>query len=180
MSTPGTAQQSRRVPAGGIASAAGLIAGVTVLSRVAGFARWVAFSGAVGGTLTGTAYSTANLLPNVLYEVAAGGALAAVVVPLVSTALAAGDPRRADRIGSALLTWAVTVLVPLAALLGALAPRVADVLVGPGTPGCPGAGATTAHLVRWFAPQIPLYGIGIVLAGLLQARRRFAARKSSM
>ena len=31
-----------------------------------------------------------------------------------------------------------------------------------------------AGMLRVFAPQIPLYGVGIVLAGLLQAHRRFA------
>ena len=30
-------------------------------------------------------------------------------------------------------------------------------------------------MIRVFAPQVPLYGIGIVLAGVLQAHRRFLA-----
>ena len=29
-------------------------------------------------------------------------------------------------------------------------------------------------MLSWFAPQIPLYGIGVVAAGALQARQRFA------
>ena len=28
-------------------------------------------------------------------------------------------------------------------------------------------------MIRVFAPQVPLYGVGIVLAGVLQAHRRF-------
>ncbi|MCL3861972.1 virulence factor MviN, partial [Actinotalea sp. K2] len=57
----------------GLAGAAALIAGITVLSRLLGFGRWLAQSAAVGQSPTGTAYATANLLPNVLFEVVAGG-----------------------------------------------------------------------------------------------------------
>ena len=76
---------------GGIAAAAGLIAGITLLARVTGFARWLVFSGNVGTTCAGTVYNAANTLPNVLYEVAAGGALAAVAVPLIARQLGRGD-----------------------------------------------------------------------------------------
>ena len=85
----------------GIAAAAGLVAAVTLASRVVGFARWLVFSGTVGGTCVGETYATANQLPNVLFEVAAGGALAAVVIPLVGRALARQDRAEADRIASA-------------------------------------------------------------------------------
>lgn len=63
---------------------AGLILVITVVARVAGFLRYLVFGASVGAGDVGTAYATANLLPNVLFEVVAGGALAAVVVPLVA------------------------------------------------------------------------------------------------
>lgn len=168
-----TAPGSGRVAAGSLASAAGLIAAVTLVSRVVGFGRWVVFSGSVGGTQTGTAYSTANLLPNVLYEVAAGGALAAVAVPLVAAQLRHGTERDADRIASALLTWAATVLVPLAVVLALLAHPVAELMMSARS--STAQIALTARLVVIFAVQIPLYGLGIVLSGVLQAHRRFLA-----
>ncbi|MGN6635406.1 MAG: virulence factor MviN, partial [Oryzihumus sp.] len=67
---------SRR--AQGLLAAAGLIAVVTLAARVVGFGRWLVFSHSVGVTCVGNVYQTANQLPNVIYEVAAGGALAAV------------------------------------------------------------------------------------------------------
>lgn len=162
----------------GIAAAAGIIAVTTLLARLFGFGRWLVFSHAVGGTCIGEVYATANQLPNVLFEVAAGGALAAVAVPLVAGALARGRPDEADRAASALLTWALTVLVPLAVLLAVLAQPLSRALLGDqGGTGCASSGrlnlAVTMLLV--FAPQVPLYGIGIVLAGVLQAHRRFLA-----
>jgi putative peptidoglycan lipid II flippase len=163
-----------RQAASGIAAAAGMIAVLTLLARATGFARWFVFSGTVGTTCVGNVYNAANTLPNVLYEVAAGGVLAAVAVPLIARALSRGDEGVADRIASALLTWAVTLLVPLAALLFLLAAPISELLLVR-TSQCPGAQQLGADMIRVFAPQVPLYGIGIVLAGVLQAHRRFLA-----
>ncbi|MBC7639966.1 MAG: virulence factor MviN [Rhodoferax sp.] len=165
----------RTVPS--LAGAAGLIAVLTLLSRVVGFGRWFVFAAAVGSTCTGTAYQAANTVPNVLFEVVAGGALAACVVPLLSGPLlsagaVAGDRAVADRTASGLLTWAVLALVPLAVLLALLAGPVAGLLSGAG---CPGQSAQTARMLVVFAPQVALYGVGVVLSGVLQAHRRFVA-----
>ena len=158
---------------GSLAAAAGMIAGITLLARIVGFGRWLAFSHSVGATCVGQVYNTANLLPNVLYEVAAGGALAAVAVPLVARALV-DDRAAADRIASALLTWAIAVLLPLAVLLAVFAGPIASAMLG--TDGCgDSAVGLAATFVRIFAPQVVLYGIGVVAGGVLQAHQRFIA-----
>ncbi|MEO8555778.1 MAG: virulence factor MviN, partial [Actinomycetota bacterium] len=59
----------------GLIAAAGLIAVVTLAARVFGFGRWLVFSQSVGATCVGSVYQAANQLPNVIFEVAAGGAL---------------------------------------------------------------------------------------------------------
>lgn len=162
----------------GILAAAGVIAITTLLARVFGFGRWLVFSHSVGATCVGEAYATANQLPNVLFEVAAGGALAAVAVPLVAGALARGDRESADRTASALLTWAVSVLVPLSVLLALAARPLANLLLSERSDlGCrPDSQLDLAvSMLIVFAPQVPLYGLGIVLAGVLQAHRRFLA-----
>ncbi|WP_052592283.1 murein biosynthesis integral membrane protein MurJ [Luteipulveratus mongoliensis] len=169
---------SRAGRASGLAAAAGLIAITTLVARVVGFGRWIAFSGSVGSTCVGEVYATANLLPNVLFEVAAGGALAAVAVPLVAGALARNRRAEADQVASALLTWAMTVLVPLAVLLAVAARPIATWLLGDSSGrGCAQQGRTdlAVTMLLVFAPQIPLYGIGILLAGVLQAHHRFLA-----
>lgn len=158
----------------GLAGAAALIGVITVASRALGFGRWLAQSWAVGQTATGTAYATANLVPNVLFEVVAGGALAGAVVPLLAGPLARARREEVDRIASALLTWAVLVLTPASVLLAVLA-RPAVALLLPADAASQDAVqdlATTMLLI--FAPQVVLYGIGVVLTGVLQAQRRFA------
>jgi putative peptidoglycan lipid II flippase len=158
----------------GLVGAAGLIAGVTIVARVVGFGRWLAFSHSVGATCTGSAYSTANQLPNVLYEVVAGGALSAAVVPLLARSFADGERDHVDRTASALLTWAVVLLVPVGLLLAVAAGPLVTVLEPRGACLATGLHAVAVRMLLIFAPQVVLYGIGIVLTGVLQAQRRFA------
>ncbi len=157
----------------GLVGAAGLIAAVTVLARAVGFGRWLAFSHSVGATCTGSAYSTANQLPNVLYEVVAGGALSAAVVPLLARPLAARNRDEVDRVASALLTWAVVLLVPVAVLLAVASGPLITALEPQGGCATSGLHAAAVRMLLVFAPQVVLYGIGIVLTGILQAHRRF-------
>ena len=169
----GARPPGRPAPArtGRIAGAAALIAALTVVARVAGFGRTVVFAWAVGDNDLGDIYLAANLVPNIVFEIVAGGALASLVVPLLAGAIAAGDRAAVARTTGALLTWAVTLLVPLAAGLALAAAPVVDGLTSGAAPAQVEAGAA---MLRVFAPQLPLYGIGIVLAGVLQAHRRFA------
>lgn len=160
---------------GGLVGAAALIATLTLASRVVGVGRWFVFSGSVGQTCTGTAYSAANQLPNVLFEVAAGGALAGAVVPVLAGLLATGRREDADRTASVLLTWVVAGLAPLSLLLALASGPLTRVLLAGQTVADCGESVVdlAARMLVAFAPQVPLYGIGIVLTGVLQAHRRF-------
>lgn len=155
----------------GMAGAAALIAGVTVLARIAGFGRIVVFSRSVGQTCLGDTYQSVNTVPNIVFEIVAGGALAGLVVPLLARAVSDGDAARAARIGSALLTWTIVLLTPVAVAVAVFAQPIAALLLG--SKGCTGAVDVGASMLRVFAPQIVLYGVGIVLTGVLQAHRRF-------
>jgi putative peptidoglycan lipid II flippase len=154
-----------------IVGAAALIAVLTVVSRLAGFGRTTVFAWTVGDTALGDAYLAANTLPNIIFELVAGGALAGLVVPLLAPAVEAGDRERAGRITSALLGWVLVLLVPVALLVALGAEPLIRTIMPAGTPE---ELTTGAGMLRVFAPQLPLYGIGVVLTGVLQAHRRFA------
>ena len=158
------------IPAAGLFGAAALIAVVNVASRVVGFGRWLVQASEVGPTSLGDAYNSANALPNVLFEVVAGGALASVVVPLLAVPLARSLRRDVDAVASALLGWALVMLVPLGAMV-ALAAR--PLVVASMRGASEAEVAVAATLLQMFALQIPLYGVGLVLTGVLQAHRRF-------
>ena len=155
----------------GVLAAAGLIAVVTLAARIFGFGRSLAFSQSVGTTCVGSVYQAANQLPNVVYEVAAGGVLAAVVVPIIAGQLARQNQAEAARTASAMLTWTLVVLVPLSILMAASARQLSTFLVNDQQ--CPGSTHLMTSMLVVFSPQIALYGAGIVLSGVLQAHRRF-------
>ena len=96
-----------------------MIGVITVLARLVGFGRQVVFAHTVGTTCLGTAYTTANMVPNIIYDIVLGGALASVVVPVLAgpagRAGGAGEPAKQN--ASALLTWTVVLLVPASVLI---------------------------------------------------------------
>ena len=167
---------------GGIGRAALMIGVITVVARLVGFGRQVVFAHTVGTTCLGTAYTTANMVPNIIYDIVLGGALSSVVVPVLAGPAeraftgAADSDADARRITSALLTWTVLLLVPVSAALALAAhPLVAALLNG--SAGCPRGplAGVGARLLIVFAPQVLLYGLAVVLYGILQSHRRFGA-----
>jgi putative peptidoglycan lipid II flippase len=163
----------RRAVVQGAAGAAVLISVLTVLSRLAGFGRTVVFTNTVGAGSTGDTYLAANTVPNVVFEVVAGGALAGLVVPMLAGGIAAGDREQVRRTASALLGWTLLLLLPLAAAVALLARPIATGLLGADA-GDPAQVDLAARLLLVFAPQVVLYGTAVVLTGVLQAHRRFA------
>lgn len=157
---------------GGIAGAAGLIAVLTLLARAAGFGRTLVFADSVRASGIGDVYNIVNAVPNVVHEVAAGGALAAVTVPLIASRLGRGQRQEAHAVASTLLTWALVILIPLGLLVWFLAEPISTLLVPERIPEGVLTGAT---MLRIFSVQIPLYGLAIVISGLLHANSRFAA-----
>ncbi|ASW54737.1 murein biosynthesis integral membrane protein MurJ [Plantactinospora sp. KBS50] len=156
---------------GRIAGAATLIAVLTVGSRLAGFGRTAVFQSVIGGTDLGAMYVVSNTVPNIIFEIVAGGALASLVVPLLAGAVEAGDRRSVAATTGTLLTWTLGLLLPLAVLVAVFAHPITAVLAADR----PAEQVdSAARMLRLFAPQLPLYGVGIVLTGVLQAHRRFA------
>ncbi|MCW2948314.1 MAG: virulence factor family protein, partial [Actinoallomurus sp.] len=167
---PTTGQTGR-----GLAGAALLIGVITILARVAGFGRIVVFSQTVKTSCLSQAYYTANQVPNIVFEVVAGGALASMVIPVLAGPIERGEREHVRRTTSALLTWMAVGLVPLSILGMLLARPIMDVLVRGNLDRCSRADVVTvgAHMLVVFAPQIALYGFAVVLYGILQAHRRF-------
>ena len=201
---PGTAQDERTGQAGtefeasstgtsagtgtgmavGVGRAALLIGGLTVVARTLGFVRTVVFAGTVKTSCLSAAYVTANLVPNVIYDIVLGGALTAIVVPILAgpaerAGLAGrGASQEVSRISSALLTWTVVILAPVSLVLAVASGPVISLLM----PANPASGCArddllpiASGMLSVFAPQILLYGLAVVLYGILQAHRKFTA-----
>lgn len=161
---------------------AGQVGTFTLASRLLGFLRWVVQAATVGSGAMAGAYSSANQIPNVFYEVVVGGALAGTVVPLLAGAIAHGQREKVRETASGLLGLTLAVLLALAVLMALFAEPLAQLLVTSDTR----MGTDKAAIAYWggshqlvvaflrmFALQIPLYGLGVVLTGVLQAYNRF-------
>ncbi|GAB1823146.1 murein biosynthesis integral membrane protein MurJ [Herbidospora sp. RD11066] len=160
----------------GVAGAALVIGVITIAARITGFGKQLVFAKTVGTGCLSTAYFTANSVPNLVFEIVVGGALAGMVVPVLAGAAERGDRETAGRIASGLLTWVVVLLVPLSALVALLAGPIVWVFVPGAVEDCDAGEVMVlaAHMLAVFAPQILLYGLAVVLYGVLQAHRRFA------
>ena len=167
----------------GIARGAAVVASLTILSRILGLVRTLVFSQTVGASCLGTAYVTANQVPDLLYQLILGGALTVAMVPILarSAERAASDPAEKSRVGvitSALLTWTVIITVPLSVAIVVAAGPIAS-LLNPSNPNAhcvhSAVVGVTGDMLQVFAPQALLYGLSVVLYGLLQSYRRFVA-----
>lgn len=146
----------------------------TALSRLTGLARVMAAAYAMGatGSRLADAYNLANTAPNQLYELALGGILTSVLVPVFVEELTHRERdvawRTIGRVFRVALAWALG-----ASALLALAAPVVIAVTGPGLHG--DARALAVVLLRLFAAQIFFYALNSLAGALLNAERRFAA-----
>jgi len=161
----------------GAVGAALSIAGVAAASRVVGFGRTVTLARTVGATCLGDTYVTSNTVPNIVFEIVVGGALASLVVPVLAGPVVRGDRDEVSRTTSALLSWALLVAIPVTVVGALLARPLVGILIGASSRNCDRHAELVvgSRMLLVFMPQIVLYALAVVLTGVLQAHRRFLA-----
>lgn len=150
----------------------------TTLSRVTGLLRLSAQTAAVGVTVSalGNTYTTANTTPNIIYELALGGILTSVFVPVFVEWAQRHGREEAWLLANRVLSLALVVLASVAVLGAIFAPQIIRLyLVASDAADKETQVALGAFFLRWFMPQIVFYGIGAIAIGVLNADRRFAA-----
>jgi putative peptidoglycan lipid II flippase len=152
-----------------------MVGGLTLLSRISGFARVVIVTAVLGRTALGDVYQSVNLVPNVVFELVAAGTLQAALLPALVGAEAHGGTRRADQVANIVLGWVLVGMAGLALLVAVLSPVIVRLLFL-GTSGDELRADKVDLGVPFllvFAPQLVCYGAGLVAAAVLQARHRF-------
>lgn len=149
----------------------------TLISRISGFGRVLAVAAVMGNGVLADVYLSANMIPNLLFELVAIGVLQAVLVPAFVAARREGGDRAlsdAARATSGVIVGALSIV----AIIGlATAPIVARVLVASE----PSAALAREKLdvmvpmVLVFVPQLIFYGVVTVLSAALHAKGRFVA-----
>ncbi|MCI0637400.1 MAG: virulence factor MviN, partial [Actinobacteria bacterium] len=149
---------------------------VTGVARITGFARYIVLGLAVGTTYLGNTYETANWIPNIVFELAAGGVLSAVFVPTFVRSLEHGRERSIE-IASSLANTFLLLSIPVV-VIGALAaePIMRLMTIAVEDPAIREAQIRTGSWFLYvFLPQVPFYVLAMVWTGILHAHRRFLA-----
>jgi putative peptidoglycan lipid II flippase len=149
----------------------------TAISRVTGFLRLSAMAYALGiaETRLADAYNIANITPNIVYELALGGILTSVFLPVFVEWLQSRGREAAWDVARKVLgiaAFSLSIITVLGIVLAPLIIRLYTVGVPAGQRDA--VEDLASFFLRWFMPQIVFYGIGAVATGLLNAHRRFA------
>jgi len=179
---PGAPVSEVAAPRSGLMAAVGSMAAGTTISRATGVLRVLALVYVLGISPLADAYNLANTIPNMVYDVVLGGVLGATFIPVFIQRLTSTSEREAWKSISAVVTLAVVVLAATTAIFLALAPLLIDAFTSLEHVQHTGSVqhlATQRHvatvLLRWFVPQVFLYGLLSIGGALLNVRRRFGA-----
>jgi putative peptidoglycan lipid II flippase len=161
--------------AASIGRASALLASGTLISRLLGFVKAAVLLQTIGIVAAGDAFAVANQLPNLVYELVAGGILSAVLIPQIVRAGLHDDG--GQRFINKLLTLGVVVFIAVAAIATIAAPWLIDLYTQSAAEG--GAGFSSQGLALatafayWCLPQILFYALYSLLGEVLNARRVF-------
>ena len=167
------ARAAHPVPAGAsLVRSSGIMAAGTLASRFTGFVRTAVLLYAIGTKDLGDAYNVANSVPNAVYDLALGGILTSVAVPLLVNA-ARRNSDRGEAYEQRMFTLGVLALGTIT-MIATLAAVPITAVYGHGMPN-----AATYHLTvifsYFFLPQIFFYGVSSLAGAILNARGSFAA-----
>lgn len=143
----------------------------TMLSRITGFVRTWACAFALGNTVLASAYQVANNMPNMLFELVAGGIITTAFLPVFVSTLKTRGKDGASNYASNLLCIAAIALAIIALLATVFAPQV--VWTQTFMSENPADVAQAVFFFRFFAIQIVFYGIGGIISGILNGHKHF-------
>lgn len=142
----------------GLAAAAGVFRNI-VIARTFG----------IGAALD--AYYAAFKLPDLLFTVVAGGALATAFIPVFADHIAADNRSGAWHLASAVINWVLLIATALALLAGLAAPWLTRTFVAPGF--TPAQQAETTGVMRIVLLSSVIFGVSSVLGSALNGLKHF-------
>ena len=154
-----------------ITRAAFVLTSAFVASRVLGLLRTSMFAFVFGTNSTSDAYLQAFLIPDLIFNIVAGGALSSAFIPVFAKYMTSDkDERTAWHVASSALNLAIVVMSGLALL----AIIFADLLVPLYNPGVTGhQRGLIATLTRIMLLQSIVLGAGVIITSVLNARQNF-------
>lgn len=155
-----------------IARAAGTVMAAFVVSNVVGLMKWVLVSRAFGTSAQMDAFNAANRLPEILFTLMAGGALASAFVPTFTAFLARADRENAWRLASSIANLVFFSLSISAAISWLIAPWLVRNILAPYFTD-PIQISLTVSLLRVLLISAVIFGLSGLLMGVLNAHQHF-------
>jgi putative peptidoglycan lipid II flippase len=155
-----------------IARAASTVMAAFVVSNVAGLIKWVLVSRAFGTSAQMDAFNAANRLPEILFTLMAGGALASAFVPTFTAFLAREDRDNAWRLASSVANLVFLGLSTSAAISWLIAPWLVRHVLAPYFTD-PAQISLTVSLLRILLVSAVIFGLSGLLMGVLNAHQHF-------
>jgi len=141
------------------------------LDKLVGLGRQVLVARYFGLSAALDAYNTANKLPDLLFALISGGALAMAFIPVLTGTLSSEGRDSAWRLFSRVVNLAFVVTAAGAALMAAAALPLAQVVVAPGF--TPAQQSLVADLLRLNLLATLIFSISGLVMGALQAQQHF-------
>jgi putative peptidoglycan lipid II flippase len=154
-----------------IARAAGLVMVLFVLSRLLGLIREMIIGAQFGTSADLDAYLAAFRLPDLLFQLVAGGALASAFIPTFTEYLARDDREGAWRLFSGVANLVLAITAAIAVVAALAAPWLVRRVIAPGFD--PAQQALTARLMRLMLVSPILFGVSGLVMGVLNAHQHF-------
>ena len=154
-----------------IVRAAGLVMALFVVSRALGLLREMVISHQFGTGGDLDAYLAAFRVPDILFQVVAGGALASAFIPTFASTWSQDNEAGAWRLASAVINLVLILTTALTVLAAIMAPWLVRTIIAPGFG--PARQALTADLMRLMLLTPVIFGVSGVLMGILNARQHF-------
>ncbi|HEY5378848.1 MAG TPA: murein biosynthesis integral membrane protein MurJ [Pseudolabrys sp.] len=149
------------------------VGGLTLLSRVTGFARDIVLAAILGAGPAADAFFVAFRLPNHFRAIFAEGAFNAAFIPSYARIREQGGAERAAVFADRIFTLLLASQIVLLAVAWLFTPGVIDVLA-PGFMRDPGRFALAVELTRITFPYLLLITLVTLYSGILNALQRFA------
>ena len=150
------------------------VGGLTLLSRITGFARDIILAAVLGAGPVADAFFVAFRLPNHFRAIFAEGAFNAAFVPAYARIREQGGAQRADLFADRIFTLLVASQIALLAAALLFTPAVIG-LLAPGFARDPERFALATDLTRITFPYLFLITLVTLWGGILNALQRFAA-----
>lgn len=162
------------VKSGGVMRSSAIFSGLTLVSRLAGFARDIAVTAFLGGAAgpAADAYNTALSFPNLFRRIFAEGAFAAAFVPAYARTLKQKGEAEADRVATDALAMVAVVTLVLT-IVAQLAMPWLMMGINIGYLDDPDRFRLAVILTQITMPYLPCMAIAALLSGVLNARGRF-------